>query len=354
MENKNTIWSRRPNTSNLSLATNQESNTQARDFSSLSRRNGATSSHGRANPFAATTPSGGGLASPIGTGGSNAFALGSGGAFASFGSAKTPKTTGNPFDMAMGTIGGSGTKTPSADRSVKDVARSVGDDSSVSDAPVPMQQGGIHLLPDSWVFWTRPPIGKAHGYIAYEKTLHPMAKCSSVEEFFAIYKCLKPPSKVPLMTDYHLFRNGIRPIWEDKENKEGGKWVLRLKKGVADRYWDDILFACIGGQLCDDSTQINGVVLSVRNGEDVISIWTASTGGKVLKIRESMKSILKCPPNTRFDFKSHDESLTQRATIDEQRRERAANNHHGDKRHNNNNNNNDNHNNRQSHEEQRA
>ncbi|ETS80101.1 hypothetical protein PFICI_07630 [Pestalotiopsis fici W106-1] len=354
MENKNTIWSRRPNTSNLSLSTNQEgSTTQARDFSSLSRRNGATSSHGRANPFAATTPSGG-LASPIGTGGSNAFALGSGGAFASFGSAKTPKATGNPFDMAMGTIGSSGTKTPSAEKSAKEASRSAGDDSIASDAPALLQQGGIHLLPDSWVFWTRPPIGKAHGYIAYEKTLHPMAKCSSVEEFFAIYKCLKPPSKVPLMTDYHLFRNGIRPIWEDKENKEGGKWVLRLKKGVADRYWDDILFACIGGQLCDDGSQINGVVLSVRNGEDVISIWTASTGGKVLKIRESMKSILKCPPNTRFDFKSHDESLTQRATIDEQRRERAANNHHGDKRHNNNNNNDNHNNNRQSHEEQRA
>jgi translation initiation factor 4E len=74
-----------------------------------------------------------------------------------------------------------------------------------------------------------------------------------------------------------------------------------------------------------------------------------------------MKSILKCPPNTRFDFKTHDESLTQRATIDEQRRERAANNNnnnnHSDKRHNNNisnNNNNETYNTRQSQDEQRS
>jgi translation initiation factor 4E len=189
--------------------------------------------------------------------------------------------------MAMGTVG-SGSKTPSIEKSSKEASRSAGGDESTtgaSESSASAQQGALHPLPDSWVFWTRPPIGKAHGYIAYEKTLHPMAKCSSVEEFFAIYKCLKPPSKVPLMTDYHLFKSGIRPIWEDKENKEGGKWVLRLKKGVADRYWDEILFACIGGQLCDDSSQVNGIVLSVRNGEDVISIWTASTGGKVLKIR---------------------------------------------------------------------
>lgn len=39
-----------------------------------------------------------------------------------------------------------------------------------------------------------------------------------------------------------------------------------------------------------------------------------------------MKSLLKCPPDTRFDFKTHDESLLQRASIDEQRRERATNN----------------------------
>ncbi|KAK9774233.1 putative Eukaryotic translation initiation factor 4E type 2 [Seiridium cardinale] len=355
MDNKNTIWSRRPNTSNLSLSTNQEgSTTQARDFSSLSRRNGATSSHGRTNPFAAPAPAAG-LASPIGTGGSNAFALGSGGAFASFGSAKTPKTPGNPFEMAMGSVG-SGSKTPSIEKSSKEASKPGGADDSAttaSDSSVSAQQGGLHVLPDSWVFWTRPPISKAHGYIAYEKTLHPMAKCSTVEEFFAIYKCLKPPSRVQLMTDYHLFKSGIRPIWEDKENKEGGKWVLRLKKGVADRYWDEILFACIGGQLCDESSQVNGVVLSVRNGEDVISIWTASTEGKVRKIRDSMKSILKCPPNTRFDFKSHDESLSQRATIDEQRRERAANNnnnHHGEKRHNTN----ENYNNRQSQDEQKS
>ncbi|KAH6655246.1 translation initiation factor eIF 4e-like domain-containing protein [Truncatella angustata] len=359
MDNKNTIWSRRPNTSNLSLSTNPEGpTTQARDFSSLSRRNGPQSSHGRSNPFAAVATPGSGLASPIGTGGSNVFALGSGGAFAAFGSAKTPKTTGNPFEMAMGTIG---SKTPSAEKTFKDAARPPGnDDSTTADSSPSTQPGGSHPLSDTWVFWTRPPISKAHGYIPYEDTLHPMMMASTIEQFWTAYTHLKAPSEVPLMTDYHIFKEGIRPIWEDKENKDGGKWVLRLKKGVADRYWDEILLACVGGALCDDNSQINGAVLSVRNGEDVISIWTASAGGKVLKIRESMKSLLKCPPNTRFEFKSHDESLTQRATIDEQRRERAANNNNNNnnenKRHNNsnNNNNNESHNSRRSQDEQRS
>ncbi|KAI0124238.1 translation initiation factor eIF 4e-like domain-containing protein [Xylariales sp. AK1849] len=326
MDKNNSIWSRRSNTSNLSLSTSQnDTSTTARDFSSLSRRNGGTSSHGRANPFAATTP-GGGLTSPVGGGGSSAFGLGSG-AFASFGSAKTPKTPGNPFELALGSAGGGG-KTPSAEKSSKDAFKSAIGRPATSTTSDPASSS--YHLQDSWVFWTRPPISKANGYIEYDNTLHPMAEVSTAEEFWAVYKHLKPPSQLPLVTDYHLFKKDVRPIWEDEENKRGGKWVLRLKKGVADRYWEEILMACVGGQLCEDNEEVNGAVISVRNGEDIISIWTTSTGGKVLKIREMMKSLLKCPPETRFEFKTHDESMTQRATIDEQRRERAINHHHGD------------------------
>lgn len=103
---------------------------------------------------------------------------------------------------------------------------------------------------------------------------------------------MKPPSQLPLVTDYHLFKAGVRPIWEDTENKRGGKWVLRLKKGVADRYWEEVLMACIGGQFLEAHDVVNGVVISVRNGEDIISIWTTSTEGRVLKIRY----VLCCRP----------------------------------------------------------
>lgn len=277
--------STRCSTTNLSLSTNSESTNAPRDFSSLSRRNGATSSHGRSNPFAATTtptaaPSGG-LASPIGTGGSSAFGLGSG-AFAAFGSVKTPKASGNPFEMAMGSVG---TKTPVSEKSAKEAMKSAGAKLIPDSAALPADLLPTLPLQESWVFWTRPPISKANGYIEYEKTLHPMAQCSTALEFWTIYKHIKPPSQLPFVTDIHLFKKGIRPIWEDDENKRGGKWVLRLKKGVADRYWEEILMACIGGQLCEDNEEVNGAVISVRNGEDIISIWTASTVGKVLKIR---------------------------------------------------------------------
>ncbi len=60
---------------------------------------------------------------------------------------------------------------------------------------------------------------------------------------------------------------------------------MRLKKGVADRYWEDLLLAIIGDQFGEASEEVCGVVLSVRNGEDILSIWTRADGGRVLKVR---------------------------------------------------------------------
>ncbi|KAK4646294.1 hypothetical protein QC761_209170 [Podospora bellae-mahoneyi] len=332
MEN---IWSRRPGSSKLSLSTSgsgQGDSPSGRN-NSFRRIGGDSSSLQKTNPFSSITTPGGGLASPTG-GASNAFGLGSG-AFASFGSAKTPKATGNPFESSLGAA----VKTPGAEKSAKEgglTGKSVGRVASNASLLDSARTSGasVHRLRDSWVFWFRPPISKANGFIEYENTLHPIASVDTAENFFGVYGHLKRPSTLPLVSDYHLFKKGIRPIWEDQENKAGGKWVVRLKKGVADRYWEDLLFAIIGDQFGEASEEVCGIVVSIRNGEDILSIWTRSSGQRVLKLRETMRRVLSMPNDTKIEFKSHDTSIQQRTAIEESRREKAANNHHGDKRNN--------------------
>ena len=93
------------------------------------------------------------------------------------------------------------------------------------------------------------------------------------------------------MCDYHLFRDGIRPMWEvrlvrlvrrfalthrraspkrevtgsfrwhsvpftapppqDESNKHGGRWVIKLRKGVVSRMWENLVLAVIGDQVSD-------------------------------------------------------------------------------------------------------
>lgn len=47
---------------------------------------------------------------------------------------------------------------------------------------------------------------------------------------------------------------------------------VRLKKGLASLMWEEIVIAVIGEQF-DVGHEICGAVCSVRNGEDIISIW---------------------------------------------------------------------------------
>lgn len=151
--------------------------------------------------------------------------------------------------------------------------------------PVFLPRSQSHTLKDAWSFWYRPPIGRANGFIEYENTLHPIASVRTAEEFWEIYGHLKRPSALPVVSDYHMFKKDIRPVWEDDINKRGGKWVVRLKKGVADRFWEDLLLALIGDQFGDAGDEVCGAVLSMRSGEDILSIWTRTDGGRVLKIR---------------------------------------------------------------------
>lgn len=113
-------------------------------------------------------------------------------------------------------------------------------------------------------------------------------------------------------------------MWEDEENKRGGKWIVRLKKGVADRYWEDLLLAIVGDQFAEAGEEVCGAVLSVRSGEDVLSVWTRIDGGRNIKIRETIKRLLAFPPDTNIVWKSHDDSIAQRSAIDQARHEKGA------------------------------
>ncbi|KAH8176951.1 eukaryotic initiation factor 4E domain-containing protein [Sarocladium implicatum] len=310
------LWARRTNSSKLSLSTPGNATNGAGSFENGSR---STSRRGDGKSNAHTTTPGANLASP---GASSAFGLGSG-AFASFGSAKTPKTPGNPFDSAMGSAVSRTSQSKDFGK-VMGKAPSMASIAEANKSLAASMSAHPHPLKDSWSFWYRPPISKAHGYIEYENTLHGIATVRTAEEFWEIYGHLKRPSTLPVVSDYHLFKKDIRPIWEDDVNRKGGKWVVRMKKGVADRYWEDLLLALIGDQFSEAGDDVCGAVLSMRNGEDILSIWTRTDGGRVLKVREIMKHVLNFPPNTRVEFKSHDSSILQRTAIDEQRREKAS------------------------------
>ena len=43
------------------------------------------------------------------------------------------------------------------------------------------------------------------------------------ESYCQYFTQLKPPSKLERNSNYHLFKSGIKPMWEDGANANGGK-----------------------------------------------------------------------------------------------------------------------------------
>ena len=116
-----------------------------------------------------------------------------------------------------------------------------------------------------------------------------------------MYRDCFPPASVFLTalqaptTDYLLFLEAVRrPVWEDPVNERGGKWIVRLKKGVANRIWEEIVLAVIGDQFAPergegkggDDWEICGVSISVRsNNEDILAVWHKTGSDEAVKIR---------------------------------------------------------------------
>ncbi|EKM56392.1 uncharacterized protein PHACADRAFT_253481 [Phanerochaete carnosa HHB-10118-sp] len=111
----------------------------------------------------------------------------------------------------------------------------------------------------------------------YEAGLTVIGEFDTVESFCRYFNWLKPPSKLERNSNYHLFKSGIKPMWEDDANTNGGKWVLTMKNNpqLLDRCWAWLAMALVGEDL-DEGDEICGAVVSLRSKVDRIQLWTRS------------------------------------------------------------------------------
>ena len=91
-----------------------------------------------------------------------------------------------------------------------------------------------HETQDEWTFWyvytlshnekkKQGKKGRHHEYI-----LHEVYSFKTVEDFWAMYNNIYSVEEIMPNTDYMMFKKGIRPEWEDVNNRKGGKWCVTL------------------------------------------------------------------------------------------------------------------------------
>ncbi|KAF9085358.1 hypothetical protein BGX29_001993 [Mortierella sp. GBA35] len=109
----------------------------------------------------------------------------------------------------------------------------------------------------------------------YENGLRDMGTFTTVELFARFFNWIKKPHKIENSSNYHLFKDGIKPMWEDPANASGGRWIVTLltkNPELLDRCWMDLAYALVGEQL-DLGDDICGAVLSRRTKADRLAVW---------------------------------------------------------------------------------
>ncbi|XP_045124800.1 eukaryotic translation initiation factor 4E type 2-like isoform X2 [Portunus trituberculatus] len=176
---------------------------------------------------------------------------------------------------------------------------------------------GDHRLQFTYNIWfSRRAPGKQATTQNYDQNLKLIGRFASVEQFWAYYSRLVRPADLNSHSDIHIFKDGIKPMWEDAANKNGGKWIVRLRKGLASRCWENMILAMLGEQFMVGD-EICGAVISVRFQEDIISVWnrTAQDTATTTRIRDTLKRVLNLPPNTVMEYKTHNDSLKDHSSF---------------------------------------
>mmetsp|Transcript_11899 Transcript_11899/g.18255 ORF Transcript_11899/g.18255 Transcript_11899/m.18255 type:complete len:205 (-) Transcript_11899:195-809(-) len=157
----------------------------------------------------------------------------------------------------------------------------------------------------TWVVWYDNPRLAPEG-VDWKDNLKNCGSFNSIPAFWRIYNNLKPASSLSQNSNYHIFREGIIPMWEDPANKKGGKFVLTIPKkdskaGRCDEWWLYTVLAIVGETIDLNGDQVCGAVVSIRKTQDRIALWLKSSdkvlcseiGARWKKALELQKTPLK-------------------------------------------------------------
>jgi len=172
-----------------------------------------------------------------------------------------------------------------------------------------------HPLECSWDLWYL----SADKNKEWDDRLTKLMTFSTVEAFWALYHHVQLPSRLPIGSDYMLFKSGIQPKWEDEKNADGGKWTLETNKSFRtqlDATWLETLLAVIGEGFGEEGENINGAVVQVRKRVDRLQLWTGpvKTEEQALHVGRHYKGLLKMDEKMPVQFQAHKDAITRKGS----------------------------------------
>ena len=139
----------------------------------------------------------------------------------------------------------------------------------------------------------------------YESQVKKIAEFDTIEDFWAVYQHIKKPDNCKQGIEIQLFKENIKPMWEDELNKNGGKLSLKLNKGYTTIIWEELILGIIGNILpAEISEGINGIVFSSKKESNILQIWFKDYNKKYTgELEQCIRDLIQIPNEVPIDIK---------------------------------------------------
>jgi translation initiation factor 4E len=128
----------------------------------------------------------------------------------------------------------------------------------------------IHILSDKWTLWAHLP----HNTDWSIKSYIPIYTFTSVEETIAITETI--PSVLIENCMLFLMKEGIKPTWEDPQNRNGGCFSYKIANKNVAKIWKELTYVTVGGTISNRNNYVNkvtGITISPKKNFCIIKIW---------------------------------------------------------------------------------
>ncbi|KAF9764178.1 Eukaryotic translation initiation factor 4E type 2 [Nosema granulosis] len=148
----------------------------------------------------------------------------------------------------------------------------------------------------------------------YEQDFKRICTIDSTGNVLYLLKHLKDFNSMNHNFYINVFREGISPVWEDPNNRNGCNWSLVLRKEVSQRYFEKLLVCLCTGYF--KTFEPTGIVGTNKDNRFKLSIWSKNVPlqTEYATVIAEIKAALDIQYNISFQFKSHSRLLDHKVS----------------------------------------
>ena len=146
-----------------------------------------------------------------------------------------------------------------------------------------------HPLNNSWTFYAHLPHDTDWSITSYRKILD----IKYAEELISVMETLS--DKMIQNCMLFMMANGVKPIWEDEKNRQGGSFSFKLSNDEVVHLWKDLIYKTLGHTITDELSvynKINGITISPKRNFCIVKIWMSDCSVKNIDfLRDSFRTL---------------------------------------------------------------